>query len=225
MANSGSNPTIIEEALGAAAIAGSIIASPLIRPWYRKWGATDEELKMVLPGDQLVPNPRLESTRAVTIQAPAGQVWPWLVQMGQGRGGLYSYQRLENLVGCDMHNADEIIPQFQELKVGEQVRLGPEGYPAFDVAAIVPGIALILRGDTPNPTGAPTAWIWIFFLNPSDAQTTRLILRSRLDYEPNLGNRISWRVFTDPIAFNMERQMLLGIKRRAEMSFAAAFRP
>lgn len=221
MTNNSLNPTIVAEALGALSIAGTIVASPLIRPWYRKWGASAEEVTMALPGDQLVPDPRLESTRAVTIQASAAQVWPWLVQMGQGRGGLYSYERLENLVGCDMHNADAIMPDFQELNVGDQIRLGPEGYPAFEVAAIVPGIALILRGDTPNPTGEPTTWIWTFFLNPIDAHSTRLILRSRLGYEPTLGNKISWRVFTDPIAFNMEREMLTGIKRRAEASASA----
>lgn len=221
MASDSFGPTIFGEALGALSIAGSIATSPLIRPWYRKWGASAEEVKMALPGDQLVSEPRLESTRAVTIQAPATQVWPWLVQMGQGRGGLYSYERLENLVGCDMQNADAIIPQYQELNVGDQVRLGPDGYPAFEVAAIVPGVALILRGDIPNPPGKPTIWIWIFYLAPIDAFTCRLLLRSRLDYEPNLGNNISWRVFTDPIAFNMEREMLLGIRRRAEASTSA----
>ena len=220
MSNNSLNPTIVAEALGALSIVGTIVASPLLRPWYRKWGATAVEVTMTLPGDQLVPAPRLESTRAVTIQAPAAQVWPWLVQMGQGRGGLYSYELLENLVGCDMHNANAIMPDFQELSVGEQIRLGPEGYPAFEVAAIVPGIALILRGDTPNPTGEPTTWIWTFFLNPIDALSTRLILRSRLSYEPSLGNKISWRVFTDPIAFNMEREMLRGIRRRAEKSLS-----
>jgi hypothetical protein len=221
MASDNFGPTVFGEVLGVLSIVGTVVTSPLLRPWYRKWGATTEELKMVLPGDALVPNPRLESTRAVTIQASAARVWPWLVQMGQGRGGLYSYERLENLVGCDMQNVDAIIPQYQELNVGDQVGLGPEGYPAFEVAAIVPGIALILRGDTPNPNGKPTTWIWIFYLAPIDEHTTRLLLRSRLDYEPTLGNNISWRVFTDPIAFNMEREMLRGIRRRAEASASA----
>jgi hypothetical protein len=171
---------------------------------------------MCLPGDQLVSNPRLESTRAVTIRAPAAQVWPWLVQMGQGRGGLYSYARLENLIGCEMQNADAILPDFQALNVGDQIRLGPEGYPAFEVAAIVSEIVLILRGHMPNPTGEPTTWIWTFFLHPIDTDATRLILRSRLSFEPSLGNQVAWRVFTDPIAFNMERKMLVGIRRRAE---------
>lgn len=222
MANHSFNPTLIHEAFGALAIMGSIITSPLIRPWYSKWGANAKEVEMTLPGDEFVPSPQLESTRAVTIQTSAANIWPWLIQMGQGRGGLYSYERLENLVGCEIHNANEIMPQFQQLGVGDQVRLGPEGYPAFEVAAIDPDTALVLRGDTPNPAGTPTTWIWIFFLAPIDEHATRLLLRSRLSYEPNFGNKISWRVFTEPIAFNMEREMLLGIKRRAEASISTS---
>lgn len=104
---------------------------------------------MSLPGDDLVPRPRLGTTRAITIQAPAAEIWPWLVQMGQGRGWMYSYERLENLIRCDMHNADRILPEHQDLKAGDKARLGPEGYPSFDVTAIEPGCALILRGDIP----------------------------------------------------------------------------
>lgn len=210
------NPTLIEEGLGAAAIAASILLSPMLRRWYSQWGVSAGEKDMLLPGDDLVPNPVLESNRAITIHAPAGDIWPWLVQLGQGRGGFYSYQRLENLAGCNIHNADQILPELQDLYVGDLVRLGPEGYPAFEVAAIERDVALILRGDTPSPKGDPTTWIWIFYLNPLDGHTTRLILRTRLSYDPNLGNTVMWRIFTDPISFNMERKMLQGIKARAE---------
>lgn len=220
MAENNFNPTILEEGLGAMSIAASVLLSPLLRPWYSKWGATDGEVAMPLPGDDLVPDPVLESNRVITVQAPVEAIWPWLVQLGQGRGGFYSYQQLENLAGCDIHNADRIIPELQALNVGDLVRLGPEGYPAFDVAAIDPPVALILRGDTPNPNGKPTTWIWIFYLDPRDEHTTRLILRTRLDYERNMGNTVMWRLFTDPISFNMERRMLQGIKARAEASAA-----
>jgi len=216
MADKSLNLSIIEEGWGAVAIAGSIVLSPVLRPWYCKWGASAEEVVMSLPGDELVPQPRLENTRAITIQAPASAIWPWLVQLGQGRGGLYSYERLENLIGCDIHNADRIMPEHQNLKVGDQVRLTPEDNPAFDVAAMVPDSTLILRGDIPSSQGKPTTWIWIFYLNPIDEDTTRLILRSRLDYALSIGNTLMWRVFTDPIAFNMERKMLQGIKARAD---------
>lgn len=211
----GYNPTIVEEGLGALAIATSIVSSPIIRPWYSKWGATKSEVSMALPGDDLVPSPMLESTRAITIQTSTSNVWPWLVQLGQGRGGLYSYQRLENLIGCDIHNADHILPEFQDLKIGDRVRLGPEGYPAFDVYDIKPAIALVLVGITPGKS-MPTTWVWSFLLNPIDESNTRMILRSRLDCESSVSNTIIWRVFTDPISFNMERKMLQGIKARAE---------
>lgn len=204
------NPTIIEESLGALAIAGSILTSPLTRPWYSKWGATETEVNMSLPGDDQVPNPVLESTRAITIQVPSSAVWPWLVQMGQGRGGLYSYERLENLVGCDMHNADRIMPEHQHLKVGDKIRLVPEGRdPYFLVSAIEPDRAIILFGDDPPTT-------WAFILEPIDENTTRLIVRWRQDYDPTLGNIIGWRLITDPITFVMERKLLQGVKLRAE---------
>jgi hypothetical protein len=212
MTNGNLNPTIIEEGLGALAIAATIVSSPLSRPWYSKWGATETEVGMSLPGDDLVPNPVLISTRAITIQAPASAVWPWLVQMGQGRGGLYSYERLENLAGCDMHNADQLIPEHQHLEVGDKIRLVPEGRePYFLVSAIEPGRAIILGGDDPPTT-------WAFILEPIDDNTTRLIIRWRQDYEPSPGNTIGWRLVTDPITFVMERKLLQGIKTRVEAS-------
>jgi hypothetical protein len=216
MAKNNFNPSGLEEMWGAASIAACLVASPLLRPWYGKWGATEGEVRMPLPGDDLVPEPVLEAIRAITIQAPAEAIWPWLVQLGQGRGGFYSYQRLENLAGCRIHNADDVIPEFQEIKIGDQVRLGPDGYPAFDVAAIEPERALVLRGDLPNPKGKPTIWIWSFYLAPHGDDTTRLLLRTRLVYEPNMANALIWRAFTDPISFNMERKMLHGLKARAE---------
>jgi hypothetical protein len=216
VADRGFNPSLTEEVWGAVTIAGSIVLSPVLRPWYSEWGASAEEVEMSLPGDELVPQPRLETTHAITIQAPASAIWPWLVQLGQGRGGLYSYQRLENLIGCDIHNADRILPEHQDLQVGDKVRLTPQENPTFDVAAILPDSTLVLRGDIPSSQGKPTTWIWIFHLNPIDEGTTRLILRSRLNYASSFVNTLMWRVFTDPIAFNMERKMLQGIKARAE---------
>ena len=152
----------------------------------------------------------LVSTRAITIQAPVTAIWPWLVQMGQGRGGLYSYEQLENLAGCDMHNADRIIPEHQHLEVRDKVRLVPEGCdPYFVMSAIELGRAIILYTDD-----SPTTWA--FILEPIDDKTTRLIIRCRQDYEPTSGNVIGWRLITDPITFVMERKLLQGIKTRVE---------
>jgi hypothetical protein len=121
----------------------------IIRPWHINWGATDEEVRKRLSGDELVPYPALESTRAITIQAPVEEVWRWLVQLGQDRGGFYSYDRLENLAGADIHNVDRIVPQMQHLKVGDYVPMAPVewGVPmgGFTVVAIEPERAIVWR--------------------------------------------------------------------------------
>ena len=210
MTDNNFNPTVIEEGLGALLIVTCIALSPLLRPWYSKWGATAAEVEKPLPGDDQVPQPNLKTTRAITIQAPIETVWPWVVQMGQGRGGLYSYERLENLVGCEMVNADRILPEHQDLKAGDKFRITAEGKgPAFDVITVEPERAVILGGDDP-----PTSWG--FILESIDAGTTRLYARYRQNFEPTFGNTIIWRVFTEPISFVMERKLLQGIKARAE---------
>jgi hypothetical protein len=209
------DPTLAEEVLAALSIAGSIILSPLLRPWYRHWGARPAETTRPLPGDDLVPHPKIENTRTVTVQATPADIWPWLVQLGQGRGGLYSYTRLENLVGCDLHNADRILPEHQNPSVGDTIRLAPEGAPFYVVAALEPERALVLKGGGPQLPDA-TLPSWVFCLDPLSEGSTRLIARNRLDYPPGVGNFIMWRVIIDPMYFIMERRMLLGIKQRAE---------
>jgi hypothetical protein len=196
---------------------GTLLSAGLVywfglRPWHIRWGATDDEVVCPLPGDEIVPRPRKWSTRAITIAAPVEAVWPWLVQIGQGRGGLYSYDWLENVAGCDIHSADRVHPELQDLRPGDAVRLGPQGYPAYQVVAIEPSRALILAGNDPD-MGAHS---WVFVLEPIDEQTSRLIVRSRDDYPPTLANVVIWRLITEPVHFVMERKMLLGIKQRAE---------
>ena len=189
---------------GAGALAAYVL---LIRPWHLKWGATEEELKMPLPGDELVKHPKLNATHAITINAPVAEVWPWLVQVGQKRGGFYSYTWLENLVGCEMSNADQIVPEWQDLKVGDEVWLHPKA-PPLKVLAIEPGRAIVLENS------------WTFVLHPIDHHTTRLIIRGRGDFNPDLKNAflnfILWRGVFEPAHFIMERKMMLGIKERAE---------
>jgi hypothetical protein len=170
---------------------------------------------MALQGDDIVPEPRMASTRAVSIQAPASDVWPWLVQMGQGRGGLYSYDWLENLIGCDIHSADQILPEHQHLEVGDVICMGPEGYPFYTVEAITPGKALVLRAGDPK-TKQPGPGTWLLALQERGDGTTRLLSRQRSDYEPTAVNHVMWRGFVEPASFVMEQKMLRGVKERAE---------
>src|SRR6266540_2404510 len=110
-------------AAGAAVIGSAAAYVLVVRRWQLRWGATDEEHNATLAGDDLIPNPDLMATRAITVHAPADQVWPWIAQLGQGRGGFYSYDALENLVGCNIHSADRIVPDWQAINVGDQVNL------------------------------------------------------------------------------------------------------
>jgi hypothetical protein len=199
-----------------------VIYSHYIRPWHLKWGATPVEVRATLPGDDLVPNPKLSATHAITIRASAEQVWPWLVQMGQGRAGFYSYDWLENLFGCNIHNADRILPQFQTLKLGDGVRLHPK-MPRIPVAIVEPNRALVLHADTRVgrvlPGMRPGDYLnvlWGFYLQPIDGHSTRLIERFRSDYNPSVFNRLVNSGIMEPVSFVMERKMLLGIKERAE---------
>lgn len=194
-----------------------LIVYPLaIRPWQSQWGSTSREVRTVLPGDELVPQPDFMSTRAITIYANPEEVWPWLIQMGQGRGGLYSYEGLENLFGCDIHNVDDILPEFQQLETGDTIRLGPEGYPYFIVYQIIPKEALVLTTDAIAASDGYRG-CWIFALYPVKDNITRLLIRSRSEYKFSIQNFLMWRGFVEPAQFIMERGMLKGIKQRVEL--------
>ncbi len=208
--------------LAGAAIAAYVLG---VRPWHRRWGANLEEVARVLPGDELVAEPVTSATHAITIRAPAAAIWPWLVQMGQNRGGLYSYQWLENLAGCQMRNTDRIIPELQHLQAGDLVRLGPDPYPAYTVWSIQPNRALVLRTAEPHSGRAVEpadlasgAWLgtWAFVLDQRDDQTTRLAVRLRNQWRPSPVNFLVGLVVTEPAHFVMERKMLKTIKQLVE---------
>jgi hypothetical protein len=202
--------------IGGVAAAGLMAAAGYwfaARPWYLRWGATDAEVARPLPGDELLPNVKRAYTRALTINAPPSAVWPWLIQIGQERGGLYSYDWLENLAGCDIHSADRIVPEFA-LQVGDKVRLGPEGYPFFEVVELQAERALVLAGGPAVPAQVESTWL--FFIEPLGDNATRLLVRGRGDHEPTLFNYVMWEGLVDPINFFMERKMMYGIKERAE---------
>jgi hypothetical protein len=185
----------------------------LARPRQLRWGATDEESERSLPGDDLIENADLIATRAITIRASAEQVWPWIAQLGQGRGGFYSYDFLENLVGCDIHSADRIVPEWQDLVVGDEVRFAPEV--GLAVASLEHGRSLVLRGGIPiGNTAPPYDFTWAFVLRDGPDKTTRLLVRERYAY-----TRTWARLIVEPtevLSFVMSQKMLREIKERAE---------
>jgi hypothetical protein len=190
----------------------------------RNWGATADEAAAPLPGDELVPEPAEMSTLAVTVAAPAEEIWAWLVQMGHGRGGMYSYDWLENLIGLDIHTTDEIREQWQHLAVGDRVVVVPEGYRAmpagysFTVARVEPPHVLVLRQAPPEH---PWNGVWSFHVAPAGDGRCRLLSRSRTEAPSQVGLRIATRV-GEPVTLVMTRRMLHGIKEHAERGAAQA---
>jgi hypothetical protein len=200
---------------GAAATIGPAVYLLFFRRWCLTWGASDDEVAAKLPGDELLPDAGLVTTRAVTIDAPPAAIWPWLVQMGSGRGGAYTYDWIENLLGLDMHSANEILPRYQHIVVGDELPMGP-GRPGMTVEVLDPPRTLAVRVADQN-------WVWIFALVPeSEGESTRLISRNRIATAalPAAG-RLFYTVFMEPGSLVMERKMLLGIKQRAERTDAA----
>lgn len=185
------------------------------RPWFLRWGTTPLELTKPLPGDNIVGQPMAACTRAITIDAPRERVWPWIVQMGQGRGGFYSYTWLENLVGCDIVNADRVHPEWQEIKPGDVVRLHPKA-PPIPVAVVQPGYAFVIGAKAdPGAPGFPSV-SWAFVVEPAAPTHTRLLVRWRTAFPPTAGQYLTNKYILEPIHFIMERRMMLGIKERAE---------
>ena len=178
-----------------------------------RWGTTDSEVGATLPGDELVPDADLVATRTIAIRTAPDRVWPWIVQLGQGRGGFYSYDALENLAGCDIHSADRIVPEWQSLEVGDEVRLAPEV--GLKVAVVWPEHALVLGGGVPmGETAPPYDFTWAFVIEEQADGTTRLVARERYGYTRR------WApLLVEPVAlvsFVMTRRMLRGIRDRAE---------
>jgi hypothetical protein len=209
----------------AASAVGIAAALRLARPRYLTWGATAEEIRDPLPGDDLLPRADLVATRAITILAPTDQVWPWIAQLGQGRGGFYSYDFLENLLGCDIHSADRIVPEWQAVEVGDAVNLFPDA--GLKVAAVDSGRSLVLRGGVPMGTSPPPYdFTWTYALRDSAAETTRLLVRERYTYTERWAPLIV--EVAGVLSFIMSRKMLRGIRDRAEhapSSVASATEP
>ena len=183
-----------------------------IRPWMYYWGATREEIAEDLPADELVATDRPRTTRAVTIDVGPETVWPWLAQIGENRGGFYSYSVLERGVGADIHNAKTIHPEWQDLQVGDTVWLARRGGDRGRqvVAAMVPKSHLVLMSPDDYERvqhGEKASGSWSFHLRP-EGKHTRLLARGNGGYGGN--------VLYDIVHFVMERGMLLGIRRRVQ---------
>ena len=201
--------------LGAVVLTGAMAAlyALAVRPWQLRWGATAAESQDELPGDGIIPRADLVSTRAIGIDASPDHVWPWIAQLGQGRGGFYSYDCLENLAGCDIHSADQIVSRWQDVEEGDEVNLAPGM--ALVVAGVEPGRSLVLRGGVPmGPSDPPYDFTWSFAVRESASGGSRLLVRERYAY-----NKAWTAILVEPveaISFLMTQKMLRGIRRRAE---------
>jgi hypothetical protein len=203
-----------------------------IRPWHMRLGATDDEVKRPLPGDLYVAHPKALASHAISINASAAEIWPWLVQIGQGRGGFYSYDWLENLFGCDIHNTDRILPEFQQLQVGDGVKLHPQA-PPLSVVIVEPNRSLVIAGGRDlQPDLKPDtsflqlhrlrAYTWAFILDQQGERSTRFIARVRCDWDHSLLGFIRNRMFLEPAHSIMQHKMNHGLKNCVESSLQRA---
>jgi len=190
-----------------------------VRPWYLRWGATDEEARRELFGDSFLPRAASQETRAITIRAPVERVWPWLAQLGQDRGGFYSFDLLENLVGCQMPTEDRLRPERQSWHAGDRLWLYPSdrggGKGFVPLIAYEPGRALVF-GSTGADANDRVNGTWAMRLEPIDATRTRLLIRGRgAGGRSLLGLGFDRGIF-EPMHFVMERRMMIGIRDLAE---------
>lgn len=203
----------------AAAAAAGLFTHGLLPRVLRVWGTTSPEKTMPLPGDELIPDAEEVWTMAVTVAARPGRVWPWLVQMGVDRAGLYSSTAVENgLLRLGVTNADRIHPEWQDLKVGDIIAFTPEGYPGGRrgprVVELEQNRHLVLDSSPGAPPGTVTG-TWQFVLHDAGPSGTRLLLRTRYGRGRPAGLRVT-DFLLRPGYLVMDRAMLLGIKKRAE---------
>src|SRR5580765_2428439 len=190
--------------IAVGAVAGGVLYARLLRSRILTWGATGQETSARLPGDDLLEDADGVATRAIDIHAPASAVWPWIAQMGPPpRGGAYTYDWIENLLGLDMHSADRVLPEFQHPQVGDTIGYGSN---RLRVERVEPEHVLAWRSQDGN-------WVWTFILT-EHAGSTRLVSRNRFRL-PTLGARVGM-IPMEPASLLMERKMLRGIKLRSE---------
>jgi hypothetical protein len=205
---------VAKGALGAAGVALDLL-TPFLRPARSRWGLDEETASRDYPGDELVAEPRWGWTHGVEIDAPPDRVWPWVAQIGADRGGFYSFQWLENLAGCDVNNAETVHPEWA-VREGDGLKLHPN-LPPLPVAVVEPGhyfVAYAPPGDRKGP------WVeasWLFFVEELPGERSRFVSRFRSASSDDLATRFAYGPYiTESVGFVMDRQMLLGVKERAE---------
>ena len=198
-------------------VAGAITLLYAARRYYRNWGTTKEETQTTLPGDELVRRPSVQSTEGVWIDAPPAAIWPWLVQMGQDRGGLYSLDTVADLIGLDYENADRIHPEWQQLAPGDTIRIAPQGWMGLrhgltlTVEQVIEESTLVLRG---TPPGFPWETVWSFHLLPRWQDSCRFLIRTRTRLR-HPGEVLGVEL-AGPVTSLVTRGLMLGIKRRVD---------
>lgn len=196
-----------------------------LKPLRDSWGLNKIELKQKFPGDEIVDKPKAQFTHGIEINAPAKMVWPWIAQLGQGRGGFYSYEALENLTGLNIYNSDKILPEFQNPKVGDKIPFSQSD--AYPLVICEPGsamaISLVLDMDKKKlidpVTTSTTNFIqisWLWYVRPIDELRSKFYSRNRVNYYPPAFRKKIFAIFLEPIVFAMDRKMCLGIKKRAK---------
>ncbi len=216
----------ILDGIGGAALIGVHILLPFLHGWRVRWGATDQELARAWLGDELVSHPRSGFTHAITIHAPASRVWPWVAQIGQDKGGFYSYEFLENLVGCNIHNANRLLPGCEEVKPGDILWMHPKA--GVPIELVEPGRGFVMHGLLNTATGEsvppgapmPANFVnvsWLFYVTDLGGGYSRFISRWRVDYPPSFKNELTnGRWLLEPVASVMDFKMLKGVRQRAE---------
>jgi hypothetical protein len=184
-----------------------------VREWQMNWGATAEEVARYMPGDELLDDPELNATRAVEIEAPPEDIWPWIVQIGYGRAGFYSFDNLDN---GGVHSSERILPEYQNLKVGDSIPSGEyqgELFYLMEVVEMEPEESMLWVFLEGTPWGGAT---WSWGLYRVDDERTRLVSRLRQKYDYSTPQGATMWSMCDVLEICMMRTTLLNIKRRAE---------
>lgn len=200
---------MIVRILAVGILVGLVLAVYLLwaRPYQLRWGATDEECRRLMPGDELHPNPTFLSTRAITIDATPEQIWPWMIQMGYNRAGFYGYDVFENIFSHrGIHSASRILPEFQHPKAGDEIPMSAMGGLKFH--EVVPDRYMIWH----DPNWGGFSWS----LYPLDENRTRLVVRARWSHHFNRPRQLCFDLLTEFADHLAVRKALLGVKDRVE---------